>query len=51
MIGGKQQLSLETPDCSDNRMKGFQACMLKGNINFTLFSLIRKSLNSNAVTA
>ena len=31
MVGGKQQLSLEAPECSDNRMKGFQACMLKGN--------------------
>ena len=24
MVGGKQQISLETPECSDNRMKGFQ---------------------------
>ena len=30
MVGGKQQLSLETPECTDNRMKGFMACMLTG---------------------
>jgi len=34
MVGGKQQLSLETPDCSDNRIKGFRACMLKGLWSF-----------------
>ena len=32
MVGGAQQLSLETPDCSTNRDPKFKACMHKGTI-------------------